>query len=121
MSAHRRLRTETLEAVSGIVTLAHESWHLRGIVDEARTQVAVQTTEAVASVSASRPATRGQSLFASPPKTRAPRRASTTPHSAGPVARTTCARAQLPGPAVEDQPRCTNTHGRTSPGRGELR
>jgi hypothetical protein len=40
---------ETLAAVSGIVTLAHESWHLRGIVDEARTQCyAVQTTEAVA-------------------------------------------------------------------------
>lgn len=39
----------TLAAVSGIVTLAHESWHLRGIVDEARTQCyAVQTTEAVA-------------------------------------------------------------------------
>jgi hypothetical protein len=40
---------ETLAAASGIVTLAHESWHLRGIVDEARTQCyAVQTTEAVA-------------------------------------------------------------------------
>jgi hypothetical protein len=40
---------ETLEAVSGIVTLAHESWHLRGIRDEARTQCfAVQTTEQVA-------------------------------------------------------------------------
>ena len=40
---------ETLGAVSGIVTLAHESWHLRGIVDEAQTQCyAVQTTEAVA-------------------------------------------------------------------------
>jgi hypothetical protein len=39
----------TLAAVSGIVTLAHESWHLRGVVDEARTQCyAVQTTEAVA-------------------------------------------------------------------------
>ena len=39
----------TLDAVSGIVTLAHESWHLRGIVNEARTQCyAVQTTEAVA-------------------------------------------------------------------------
>jgi hypothetical protein len=39
----------TLAAVSGIVTLAHESWHLRGIVNEARTQCyAVQTTEAVA-------------------------------------------------------------------------
>jgi hypothetical protein len=40
---------KTLEAVSGVVTLAHESWHLRGIVNEARTQCyAVQTTEAVA-------------------------------------------------------------------------
>jgi hypothetical protein len=39
----------TLEAVSGIVTLAHESWHLRGVVEEARTQCyAVQTTETVA-------------------------------------------------------------------------
>jgi hypothetical protein len=39
----------TLAAVSGIVTLAHESWHLRGIVEEARTQCyAIQTTEAVA-------------------------------------------------------------------------
>ena len=28
----------TLDAVSGLVTLAHESWHLRGIVNEARTQ-----------------------------------------------------------------------------------
>lgn len=40
---------ETQEAVSGIVTLAHESWHLRGIVNEAQTQCyAVQTAEAVA-------------------------------------------------------------------------
>jgi hypothetical protein len=40
---------ETLAAARGVVTLAHESWHLRGIVDEARTQCyAVQTTEAVA-------------------------------------------------------------------------
>jgi hypothetical protein len=39
----------TLDAVSGVVTLAHESWHLRGILDEARTQCyAVQTAEAVA-------------------------------------------------------------------------
>ena len=39
----------TLDAVSGVVTLAHESWHLRGILDEARTQCyAVQTTEMVA-------------------------------------------------------------------------
>jgi hypothetical protein len=35
--------------VSGIVTLAHESWHLRGVVSEAQTQCyAVQTTERVA-------------------------------------------------------------------------
>ncbi|HUP32161.1 MAG TPA: hypothetical protein VM184_03955, partial [Gaiellaceae bacterium] len=41
--------TKTLAAVGGIVTLAHESWHLRGVVNEARTQCyAVQTTEAVA-------------------------------------------------------------------------
>lgn len=40
---------ETLKAMHGIVTLAHESWHLRGIRDEARTQCyAVQTTEQVA-------------------------------------------------------------------------
>jgi hypothetical protein len=40
---------ETLAAVSGIVTLAHESWHLRGIAAEARTQCyAIQTTEDVA-------------------------------------------------------------------------
>lgn len=40
---------KTLAAVSGIVTLAHESWHLRGILNEAQTQCyAVQTTEAVA-------------------------------------------------------------------------
>ena len=39
----------TLDAVSGVVTLAHESWHLRGILDEARTQCyAVQTAERVA-------------------------------------------------------------------------
>jgi hypothetical protein len=39
----------TVRAVHGIVTLAHESWHLRGIIDEARTQCyAVQTTEHVA-------------------------------------------------------------------------
>jgi hypothetical protein len=41
--------SETLAAVRGIVTLAHESWHLRGVVDEARTQCyAVQSTYAVA-------------------------------------------------------------------------
>ena len=40
---------DTVRAVYGIVTLAHESWHLRGIVDEAQTQCyAVQTTEHVA-------------------------------------------------------------------------
>jgi hypothetical protein len=39
----------TLAAVSGVVTLAHESWHLRGIVNEAQTQCyAIQTAEAVA-------------------------------------------------------------------------
>ena len=39
----------TLQAVFGIVTLAHESWHLRGIASEAMTQCyAVQTTEHVA-------------------------------------------------------------------------
>jgi hypothetical protein len=39
----------TLEVVEGIVTLAHESWHLRGIADEARTQCyAVQSVERVA-------------------------------------------------------------------------
>ena len=39
----------TRAAMQGIVTLAHESWHLRGIVDEARTQCyAVQSVEAVA-------------------------------------------------------------------------
>ena len=40
---------QTVRAVYGIVTLAHESWHLRGIIDEGRTQCyAVQTTEGVA-------------------------------------------------------------------------
>jgi hypothetical protein len=40
---------DTLRAVFGIVTLAHESWHLRGITSEAMTQCyAVQTTEQVA-------------------------------------------------------------------------
>jgi hypothetical protein len=44
-----RCSETTLRAASGIVTLAHESWHLRGILNEARTQCyAVQTTEAVA-------------------------------------------------------------------------
>jgi hypothetical protein len=40
---------ETLRAVYGIVTLAHESWHLRGVANEAQTQCyAVQTTDSVA-------------------------------------------------------------------------
>jgi hypothetical protein len=40
---------DTLRAVSGVVTLAHESWHLRGITDEAITQCyAIQTVEQVA-------------------------------------------------------------------------
>ena len=44
-----RCDERTLAAVSGIVTLAHESWHLRGVLIEAQTQCyAVQTTEAVA-------------------------------------------------------------------------
>jgi hypothetical protein len=39
----------TVRAVYGIVTLAHESWHLRGVVDEGQTQCyAIQTTERVA-------------------------------------------------------------------------
>lgn len=39
----------TQAAVSGIVTLAHESWHLRGVLNEAQTQCyAIQTSEAVA-------------------------------------------------------------------------
>jgi hypothetical protein len=39
----------TLRAVYGIVTLAHESWHLRGVSDESETQCyAVQTVESVA-------------------------------------------------------------------------
>ncbi|MDQ3067587.1 MAG: hypothetical protein M3R12_10630 [Actinomycetota bacterium] len=40
---------DTLGAVMGIVTLAHESWHLRGVTNEAQTQCyAVQSVEAVA-------------------------------------------------------------------------
>ena len=40
---------DTLRAVYGIVTLAHESWHLRGFANEAQTQCyAIQTTEQVA-------------------------------------------------------------------------
>jgi hypothetical protein len=39
----------TVRAVYGIVTLAHESWHLRGVSNEAETQCyAVQTVETVA-------------------------------------------------------------------------
>lgn len=39
----------TARAVYGMVTLAHESWHLRGVVNEAQTQCyAVQTLEQVA-------------------------------------------------------------------------
>ena len=39
----------TLEVVEGLVVLAHESWHLRGVLNEAQTQCsAVQTVEAVA-------------------------------------------------------------------------
>ena len=40
---------DTLRAVWGIVTLAHESWHLRGVTGEAETQCyAIQTVEQVA-------------------------------------------------------------------------
>jgi hypothetical protein len=39
----------TARAVYGMVTLAHESWHLRGVVNEAQTQCyAVQTLEQAA-------------------------------------------------------------------------
>lgn len=39
----------TLDLVAGIVTLAHESWHLRGVTNEAQTQCyAIQTLELVA-------------------------------------------------------------------------
>ena len=49
MPPRRRLRRRTLDAVDGIVTLAHESWHLRGVVNEARTQCyAIQTDGDVA-------------------------------------------------------------------------
>ena len=92
---------DTLRAVYGIVTLAHESWHLRGVVDEARTQCyAVQTTERVA-----RPARRPAGGRASD---RAPRRrrrrrgvAGRVPlrSSAGPAARTTCTRRRPTGRA----------------------
>ncbi len=40
---------ETLELVAGVVTLAHESWHLRGVTNEAQTQCyAIQSSELVA-------------------------------------------------------------------------
>jgi hypothetical protein len=40
---------DTRRAAFGVVTLAHESWHLRGTVNEAQTQCyAVQTTEETA-------------------------------------------------------------------------
>lgn len=40
---------ETLGLVAGLVTLAHESWHLRGLTNEAQTQCnAIQTVELVA-------------------------------------------------------------------------
>jgi hypothetical protein len=40
---------DALRAVWGVVTLAHESWHLRGITDESITQCyAIQTVEQVA-------------------------------------------------------------------------
>ncbi len=40
---------ETLEHVAGVLTLAHESWHLRGVTNEAQTQCyAIQTAELVA-------------------------------------------------------------------------
>jgi hypothetical protein len=46
---HGRCDEDTLRAAFGIVTLAHESWHLRGVMNEAQTQCyAVQTTERAA-------------------------------------------------------------------------
>jgi len=40
---------ETYDLVAGIVTLAHESWHLRGVTNEAETQCyAIQSAELVA-------------------------------------------------------------------------
>jgi len=42
-------REETYDLVAGIITLAHESWHLRGVTNEAQTQCyAVQSSELVA-------------------------------------------------------------------------
>jgi hypothetical protein len=44
-----RCDEDTLRAAFGIVTLAHESWHLRGVMDEGQTQCyAVQTVEQAA-------------------------------------------------------------------------
>jgi hypothetical protein len=46
---HDRCDEDTLRAAFGIVTLAHESWHLRGVMDEGQTQCyAVQTVERTA-------------------------------------------------------------------------
>jgi hypothetical protein len=40
---------DTLALVAGLVTLAHESWHLRGVTNEAQTQCyAIQSVELVA-------------------------------------------------------------------------
>ncbi len=45
----RTCERERLELVDGMLTLAHESWHLRGVTDEARTQCyAVQSVEVTA-------------------------------------------------------------------------
>ena len=117
--ACRGLLRPTTRAAFGIVTLAHESWHLRGIVNEAQTQCyAVQTTEAVA------PPGR--------PRGRAPLAVRV---AADDSARQDEYHSALPTrrplrPPPEDarladrlaaQPRWTNTHGRASPGSGELR
>ena len=91
----------TLDAVGGVVTLAHESWHLRGVANEARTQCyAVQTTEAVARRLGVAPEMRGRSHCVSPPTTPERRWASTTPQSAGLEARTTCAPTRPRGRAA---------------------
>ena len=113
----------TLDAVGGVVTLAHESWHLRGVADEARTQCyAVQTTEAVARrLGARAPRCAGD---------RAACRRRRLPSAGGrvPLRRVPAWRRVRPAPPhdrvaerLAAQPRWTNTHGRTSPGRGELR
>ena len=50
---------DTLRAVYGIVTLAHESWHLRGIVNEARRSATPSRRPSTSRAgSASRPRTR---------------------------------------------------------------